>query len=197
MRTQARRHVAQYIRFLAIKAVVYDSTPSKLIDGVFHCHLLYTRSYQRFCAAAALGTPGGFIHHDPTPRGYAAAERSKAQYANTLRLYTAAFREPPPDDLWPHKEVLKEEQQEQQRLLLFDAATDTTEATKVCWAHFLEDVAACLPSSALNYDPALDAEPAELMPDGDPQDLINTIDVGTFFPAGLSGSVAATTATVF
>ena len=149
-----------------------DSTPSKQVDAVYHTHLLYTRSYQRFCAAA-LGRPGGFIHHDPSPGGPAAAARWKAQYASTLRLYAAAFQQPPPADVWPCRKALA------QQLPPAGAAAELAKQQKKNpWAKFLENAGAILPCSALAHDPALDTDLVELVQGKTLHDLVNAGSAG-------------------
>ena len=87
----AAAHVVEYLKFLAIKSVTGRAVPPPLVDAVFHHHLTFTKSYQRFCIAL-LGE-NGFIHHEPCTGDD--AEMMRAAYSDTLALYTAAFGEPP------------------------------------------------------------------------------------------------------
>ncbi|KAH8082518.1 phenylacetate-CoA ligase [Aureococcus anophagefferens] len=94
---EADFHVREFLRFLALKSVRPDVTPSVVVDNVFHLALTYTVAYAHLCALVG----GTFIHHDPTPGGDAANARYMRQYEDALELYALAFGAPPPRSVWP------------------------------------------------------------------------------------------------
>ena len=69
--------------------------PCKIVDEIWHQHILDTAAYRRDCEAIF----GRFLDHYPY---FGMRERGQAQeltdaYAETLDLYREAFGEPPPD----------------------------------------------------------------------------------------------------
>lgn len=56
---EAAANIREYRRYLAIKAVIGAAVPPPTIDAVYHMHLIFTQSYQRFCDAMG----HGFVHH--------------------------------------------------------------------------------------------------------------------------------------
>lgn len=93
---EAARNVAEYRRFLAIKAVLGTAVPPPCIDAVYHVHLTFTRSYSRFCDAMGLG----FVHHEPCEGTPGNEEALDAAYERTLATYRAAFGAEPPSPPW-------------------------------------------------------------------------------------------------
>lgn len=96
--TFAARAVEEYRRFayLAVSAP-HEVTPSDEVDQVWHLHLTHSRHYWGEWTEA-LGRP---LHHNPTLGGEEEQARFKAAYEATLESYYQAFREEPPEDLWP------------------------------------------------------------------------------------------------
>jgi hypothetical protein len=72
-------------------------TPSKVIDEVWHAHILFTRAYRQFCQEV-FGHP---FDHDPEliPADDQTAV-FQAQYLATLDLYRREFGAEPPVDIW-------------------------------------------------------------------------------------------------
>ena len=94
---EAEAEIAEFFRFMAIKAVHCEVTPSVAVDNVLHLALAYSHSYEYLCARLC----GEFVHHEPTAGGAAANQRYRRQYEDTLALYELAYREPPPPSVWP------------------------------------------------------------------------------------------------
>ena len=72
-------------------------TPPKVIDVVWHEHLLFSRAYRTFCDDV-LGR-----HFDHNPELIPEREQTQvfqAQYAATLALYRTEFNAAPPADVW-------------------------------------------------------------------------------------------------
>ncbi len=90
---------AEYRKFLALRLAYPDAdiVPCKLVDEMWHCHILDTRAYADDCGRIF----GGFMHHFPYfgLRGEDDAQALTDAYADTLERYRDAFGEPP-DGTW-------------------------------------------------------------------------------------------------
>ncbi|MBL0869648.1 MAG: hypothetical protein IBJ18_03625 [Phycisphaerales bacterium] len=92
------RAINEYRKFVYLMATApFAVTPSKVVDEVWHLHLMHTRSYWHELCGDVIGRE---LHHDPSRGG--AAERAKFEhwYERTLRRYRESFGEPPAD-VWP------------------------------------------------------------------------------------------------
>lgn len=74
--------VAAYEAFMTLKGAVHDAeakklSPPYLIDKVWHCHVLDTKSYADFCGRLCeyFGRPPQLLHHDPLGGDDAASVR--------------------------------------------------------------------------------------------------------------------------
>src|SRR5215212_5519537 len=94
----ARRAIEEYRKFLYLGVVAdFGVTPSKVIDQVWHEHLLFTKAYADFCRDV-LARP--FAHY---PELMATEDQTSVfqdQYERTLDLYEREFGVAPPDDIW-------------------------------------------------------------------------------------------------
>lgn len=98
-RPYALRVVEEYKRFVYLAmAAGHPVTPSVEVDGAWHLHLTYTRSYWEEMCGRLLGRP---LHHEPTRGGRAEGAKFTDWYERTLRSYRDAFGEAPPPDIWP------------------------------------------------------------------------------------------------
>jgi hypothetical protein len=90
---------AEYRKFLALRLAHpdVDIVPCKLVDEMWHRHILDTRAYADDCELIF----GGFMHHFPYfgLRGEADAQALAEAYADTIERYRTAFGEPP-EDTW-------------------------------------------------------------------------------------------------
>jgi uncharacterized protein (TIGR04222 family) len=75
-------------------------TPSKVVDEVWHLHLIYTQSYWGEFCPHVLGRP---LHHDPGQGRRGEAQRHAQQYADTLASYRRIFGCDPPAEIWPSR----------------------------------------------------------------------------------------------
>jgi hypothetical protein len=74
------------LRFLFLAGTTGQTlSPPPVIDEAWHCFILNTRAYSRFCEDYF----GAFIHHSPTRQGERANNRPRLD--NTLRLAKAEF----------------------------------------------------------------------------------------------------------
>jgi hypothetical protein len=94
----ACRALTEYKKFVYLGITSdFVVTPSKVIDQVWHEHLLFSKGYRAFCEEVI----GYSFDHDPelTPLDDQTAT-FRAQYADTLALYQAEFGYEPPGDIW-------------------------------------------------------------------------------------------------
>ena len=94
----AHRVIGEYRKFLYL-GVVSETvvTPSRVIDQIWHEHLLFSRPYREFCRDVL---QRDFDHH---PELMPLDEQTgvfRAQYDATLALYVAEFNQSPPVDIW-------------------------------------------------------------------------------------------------
>jgi len=91
------RAIQEYKRFAFLSTVSPSPvTPSKVVDEVWHLHLIYTRNYwEEFCGKAL----GKRLHHHPGTGREEDESRFQRQYAETLELYRSFFG-PEPEDCW-------------------------------------------------------------------------------------------------
>lgn len=117
-RHYTQRAIEEYRRFLWIAATSgQEVTPSKVVDQIWHLHILHTRSYYDDLCRDMLGY---VLHHNPGD-GSAADERFPENYRATLALYEAAFG-PPPADIWPRPHVPARRAPSSNRLAVVTAA---------------------------------------------------------------------------
>jgi hypothetical protein len=94
----ALRAITEYKKFVYLGMVAdFSVTPPKVIDAVWHEHLLFSRAYRDFCDEV-LGRH--FDHHPELLPEKEQTEVFQAQYAATLALYRAEFNTTPPADVW-------------------------------------------------------------------------------------------------
>lgn len=87
----ASRVEREYRRFLVMLAFFDHVVPLRMVDLLWHAHILDTRKYARDCDVIF----GKFMHHAPT---YTEAAREVLQYhlAQTASSYVGLFHEPYP-----------------------------------------------------------------------------------------------------
>ncbi|MFL6136687.1 MAG: glycine-rich domain-containing protein [Frankiaceae bacterium] len=96
----------EYRRFLALHLLHPDRAivPCKLVDLVWHAHILDTMAYGPDCERLF----GFFLHHFPYfgMRGEQDAADLRSTYDQTVELYRAAFGEPPAG-VWRPEDKMK------------------------------------------------------------------------------------------
>ena len=102
----ALRAIKEYKKFIYLGAVSdFVVTPSKVIDQVWHEHLLFTKAYRDFCSDV-LGFE--FDHHPELLPMTDQTGTFNAQYLDTLELYKKEFGINPPADIWSQPKFDKE-----------------------------------------------------------------------------------------
>jgi hypothetical protein len=90
--------IAEYKKFVYLGVISdFSVTPSKIIDQVWHEHILFTQGYHDFCE--------NVIHYrfDHNPELLPSPEQINvfsAQYKDTLALYKTEFNMDPPEEIW-------------------------------------------------------------------------------------------------
>jgi len=102
------RVLFEYLRFMTLKANVKDTggdkplrlSPGRLVDCLWHMHILDSYHYARFCAQIAEEN-GCFFHHDPLGNCDENKIERNARVATTCLAYRARYDgEKPPTDIW-------------------------------------------------------------------------------------------------
>ena len=94
----ALRAIGEYKKFVYLGVTSdFSVTPPKVIDQVWHEHLLFSRPYREFCRDI-LGRD--FDHNPELVPLRAQTDRFEAQYDATLDLYDEEFDTEPPQDIW-------------------------------------------------------------------------------------------------
>ncbi|MBA3671109.1 MAG: hypothetical protein H0W68_03670 [Gemmatimonadaceae bacterium] len=94
----ALRAIEEYRKFIYLGMVSdVPVTPSRVIDQVWHEHLLFTRAYRAFCQEVL---EREFDHNPELVSDDDQTETFRAQYYATLDLYEREFNTSPPDDIW-------------------------------------------------------------------------------------------------
>lgn len=96
----------EYQRFLALKLAYPEAeiVPCKIVDELWHRHILDTAAYRADCEAIF----GHFVDHFPYfgIRSATDAQDLRDAYAETIALYRDAFGEPPPET-WISREATR------------------------------------------------------------------------------------------
>jgi uncharacterized membrane protein YgcG len=94
----ARRAIEEYRKFVYLGMVgEFAVTPPKVIDQVWHEHLLFSRAYREFCKNVLQRE---FDHNPELVPTKAQTAVFSGQYEATLRLYALEFNVLPPEDIW-------------------------------------------------------------------------------------------------
>ncbi len=94
----ALRAIHEYKKFVYLGvATGVDVTPSKVIDQVWHEHLLFTRAYRDFCRDV-LGRD--FDHHPELMQSHSQTAHFQQQFTRTIDAYQFEFDRLPPADIW-------------------------------------------------------------------------------------------------
>ncbi len=105
-RSFALKAISEYKKFVYLGVVSnFHVTPSKIIDVVWHEHLLFTRAYRQFCEEVIA------YQFDHNPELIPMADetgRFNAQYLDTIDFYVSEFGFKPPTDIWGETKFDKE-----------------------------------------------------------------------------------------
>ena len=105
-KTFALKAISEYKKFVYLGVVSdFHVTPSKIIDVVWHEHILFTRAYRQFCDEV-IGYQ--FDHHPELIPMADETGRYNAQYVDTIEFYISEFGFEPPTDVWGETKYDKE-----------------------------------------------------------------------------------------
>lgn len=94
----AMKAIWEYKKFVYLGVISdFSVTPSKIIDQVWHEHLLFTNGYRTFCEDVI---QYNFAHHPELIPLSSQTNIFKVQYFKTLKLYKAEFGADPPSSIW-------------------------------------------------------------------------------------------------
>jgi hypothetical protein len=94
----ASRAIEEYRKFVYLGVVSdFSVTPPKVIDQVWHEHILFSRAYREFCRDVL---QHDFDHNPELLPSDQQIERYEAQYHATLDLYRTEFNTTPPVAFW-------------------------------------------------------------------------------------------------
>ncbi len=94
----ALKAIWEYKKFVYLGVVSdFYVTPSKIIDVIWHEHLLFSKAYRDFCNDVIEYM---FDHHPELIPMADQTGRFSAQYLDTLDLYKIEFGQDAPDDIW-------------------------------------------------------------------------------------------------
>lgn len=93
-----QRAIEEYRKFIFLCCISpQGASPSKVIDEVWHLHLIYTQNYwEEFCGK----TLNRNIHHHPSAGGLQEKEKHENWRTDTLDLYRNTFHTEPPPAFW-------------------------------------------------------------------------------------------------
>ncbi len=118
----ALKAIIEYKKFVYLATVSdFQVTPSKIIDQVWHEHLLFTKAYRDFCNEVI---QYDFDHHPELIPMKDQTGVFNAQYLDTLRLYRTEFGIEPPDNIWSvpkfNQEMVSADQYESKKKKILD-----------------------------------------------------------------------------
>jgi hypothetical protein len=87
----------EYLRFLELCTLVQAKTPSKMVDAVWHAHILDSEKYMADCAQQF----GSYLNH--TPFYEESWDFHESTFATTLNLYETVFGEKADDLVWAER----------------------------------------------------------------------------------------------
>lgn len=90
--------IHEYKKFVYLGVIsTFPVTPSKIIDVVWHEHLLFTKAYRAFCTEVI---ENDFEHNPELIAQDEQTEKFAMQYIQTLQLYLKEFGIDAPDNIW-------------------------------------------------------------------------------------------------
>ncbi len=124
----ALKAISEYKKFVYLGVVSdFHVTPSKIIDVIWHEHILFTSAYRQFCDEVICYQ---FDHHPELIPMADETGRFNAQYLDTVEFYASEFGFVPPTDIWGEtkfdKEQLKEKNYSSREKTAYGAYSSNT-----------------------------------------------------------------------
>lgn len=94
----AKRAIEEYKKFVYLCCILpHGASPSKVVDKVWHMHLIYTQNYwEEFCPNILKRT----LHHHPSKGGDHEDRKHMNWFSGTLRSYREIFHSEAPLEIW-------------------------------------------------------------------------------------------------
>lgn len=139
--TFALRALTEYKKFVYLGVTGdFMVTPSKVIDVVWHEHILFSRAYRDFCNEV-LGQV--FDHYPELIPADEQTARYNAQYIETIALYKKEFGLEPPEGIWGNtkfdKELINQNESGVKRKRKSDSSTDLMTYDSTPLYYYFED----------------------------------------------------------
>ena len=94
----ALKAIWEYKKFVYMGVISdFSVTPSKVIDQVWHEHLLFSSGYRKFCKEII---QYDFDHNPELVSAISQTEAFQSQYFHTIELYKKEFGIDPPSEIW-------------------------------------------------------------------------------------------------
>jgi hypothetical protein len=133
----ALQALEEYKKFIYLGIVSdFEVTPSKVIDTVWHEHLLFSKAYRQFCQEIA-GRP--LDHHPELVPMEEQTGRYSAQYVDTIALYNKEFGLEPPASIWgdaKFDEAMQQQRAYESRKKKKNTDADLYSAEAPLYSHF-------------------------------------------------------------
>lgn len=93
-----RKAIEEYKKFVYLCCILPNgASPSKIVDKVWHMHLIYTQNYwEDFCPNILKRS----LHHHPSTGGSSESVKHQNWFSETLENYRIIFSQEPPADIW-------------------------------------------------------------------------------------------------
>lgn len=90
--------LSEYKKFVYLAVISkFQVTPSKVIDTVWHEHILFSKAYREFCNDVIQHQ---FNHHPELIPFEEQTNQYRSQFEKTIDLYKFEFGEKPPSEIW-------------------------------------------------------------------------------------------------
>ncbi|AZA78622.1 hypothetical protein EG347_14440 [Chryseobacterium sp. G0186] len=98
----ARKAIEEYKKFVYLCCILPNgASPSKIVDKVWHLHLIYTQDYwEDFCPNILKRA----LHHHPSKGGFNENVKHQDWFTNTLKSYKEIFQSEAPQEIWHEQE---------------------------------------------------------------------------------------------
>nr|WP_315033425.1 hypothetical protein [uncultured Chryseobacterium sp.] len=97
-----RKAIEEYKKFVYLCCILpHGASPSKIVDKVWHMHLLYTQNYwEDFCPNILKKA----LHHHPSKGGKSEGLKHRDWFSETLSGYKEVFLSEAPPEIWSPQE---------------------------------------------------------------------------------------------
>ncbi len=89
--------INEYKKYAFLSCILEHTSPSPIVDKVWHVHLLYTKQYWQIWCKDILKRE---LHHNPANGGHTEQQELKDVFKMTKLKYTACFEVKPPKKYW-------------------------------------------------------------------------------------------------